>query len=1126
MTTKPRAGFHAYSDIEVRTLGEKRAKKSWPPLTQTEIKHYAIERRELSYRFYSHFHPYVMQLVSRFIEKSTPGLLAMDTDYQDKAGGGYQLLPDGKPRPKLYQQIFSSSKYSPSDRVEEPYPIKDLDFTPGGAYSIYNWELFFHAPLAIAIQLSKNHRFQDAQRWFHFIFDPTDESNDPTPERFWKVRPFHHTDVAILDELLVNLSTGADPELYRDTINSICAWKDAPFRPHVIARHRQSAYMYKVVMAYLDNLVAWGDSLFRQDTRESINEATQLYVLAANILGPRPQSVPKKASTRPQTYASIQNSVREFGSVLREIEVELPFALSPSPSEASSDGQLAMLRSIGHSLYFCVPRNDKLCAYWDTVADRLWKIRNSLDLEGRFRQLPLFEPPIDPALLAKAAAASVDVAATLAGFDQPLPLVRFQLLVQKALEVCQEVKSLGSGLLAAMEKGDNETLSVLRAKHERTILALTEVVKYGQWQEAIKTREGLERSLANAAQRYLHYEQLLGRQPGELVLPQSDEFDASALDRKRFSSREPEVSRRKAGLLATPDFTGQTGGRQLSVEEQLELLMLEIARGNLNTAADYEKVGSALGVFLPQPSISVGFSFFVSGSISTPVPPNFSEMFRFIASFFRTDAEKQQYAANKLSKLGSYSRREQDWTLQSNSAAGEIEMLHKQIRAAQIREAVAEREWANHKQQMKHAEEIEQFLTDEAKGKTTNQSFYAWMKRETKGLYGQCYELAFDIARKAELALQRELGDREKSYLQFGHLGGKEGLLAGEKLFLDLKRMEIAYLDANRREYELTASVSVLQIDPMALIRLRARGSCTVALPEELFDLDDPGHYFRRIKSVAVSIPAVTGPNMSVGCTLRLLKSSIRTTPRLDDDSYPRAGVEDSRFDDHLGSTEAIVTSTGQSDSGLFEAKLDDSRYLPFEGSGVLSEWELRLPADPSRGEPQQFDYDTITDVVLHIRYTAREGGSALRDKAIEHLGSRIDAAQTIGSARLFSVRHELPTEWAKLKAAAATNGRFQLVLPLRPEHFPFWSRDRLKELKSIELIAKTGRNQLSVADDDQNIDTLSREAALGGLCIGRLKNVPLPQPVSDSVGRLSLWLDDNELDELWLVVTWGNIVS
>ena len=67
-----------------------------------------------------------------------------------------------------------------------------------------------------------------------------------------------------------------------------------PFRPHAVARTRPGAYQWHVVMKYLDNLIAWGDSLFLQDTIETINEATLCYVLAANILGPRPQSLPPR----------------------------------------------------------------------------------------------------------------------------------------------------------------------------------------------------------------------------------------------------------------------------------------------------------------------------------------------------------------------------------------------------------------------------------------------------------------------------------------------------------------------------------------------------------------------------------------------------------------------------------------------------------------------------------------------------------------------------------------------------------------------------------------------------------------------------------------------------------------
>src|SRR5262249_53382542 len=151
-------------------------------------------------------------------------------------------------------------------------------------------------------------------------------------------------------------------------------------------------------------------------------------------------------------------------------------------------------------------------------------------------------------------------------------------------------------------------------------------------------------------------------------------------------------------------------------------------------------------------------------------------------------------------------------------------------------------------------------------------------------------------ARKAERALQHELGDPDATFLQYGYLAGKEGLLAGEKLYQDVKRMEVAYYDQNRREYELTRHVSLLQLSPLALLQLRTTGRCTVALPEELFDFDGPGHYFRRIKSVAVSVPCVVGPYAGIGCTLTLLKSSVRKTPLLGDGGYARDGADDDRF--------------------------------------------------------------------------------------------------------------------------------------------------------------------------------------------------------------------------------------
>lgn len=1245
--------FHGYFDTEfVFTPGR--------VVVTKETKYFVIQEREVSYRFYPHFHPYVGQLAQRLLRKGTSGLQAADTEYVAggvslpaslevalakntnitvAAGSGISLLadvqaqtpggpvalsakmqlevagvtraavPDGstatlvdgmsatppagssftvsqnkaavllgdakidlpavtaiklydgssatlpagtsvvlangaqlivsngtqvtlvssKPQPVLYTDIFSATKYNPSTLVTLPYPVKDLDFTLSGAYSVYNWELFFHVPLIIAIHLSKNQRFAEAQRWFHFLFDPTDDSDGPTPERFWKVRPFQYTDVKQIEDLLVNLATGGDKALRNETIRSIEAWKDAPFRPHVIARYRQQAYMYKTVMAYLDNLIAWGDSLFRQDTGEAIDEALMVYVLVANILGPRREAVPKKGAVRPQTYASLRNDLQQFGTAMRDVEADVPFDLLPFPGETSEESnRLATVRSLGKALYFGVPRNDKLLGYWDTVADRLFKIRNSLNIQGIFRQLALFEPPIDPAMLVRAAAAGLDVGAIVSGLNQPLPLVRFQVLVQKAGEIVQEVKSLGNNLLSAMEKEDGEALAVLRSKHERLIMEMAEHVKYAQLQETIKSKEGLLKSLALAVQRYTYHERQLGKKADEIekAIPALAELDTESLSKMKFAMQEPEVALRDIEIDIAQEL-GTSGGRIVSSHERNEIAKLADAQGLKEDASAKQQIGAGLSLL---PELSVAFQFWGIGGNLQFGGSALSRAMSFWAAFATSDAEKRTYESGGSARIGTYSRREQDGAFQSNLAAGEITQAFKQLRAAQLREAIAEQELKSHRKQMEHAAEIERFLNEEGtqkSGKKTNKALYTWMKREVKGLYAQCFQFAFDVARRAERALQHELGNRELTYLQFGYLAGKEGLLAGEKLYIDLKRMEVAYHELNQREYEMTKHVSLLQVAPLALLTLRRTGRCTVTLPEPLFDMDGPGHYFRRIKSVALSIPCVSGPYASVNCTLTLLKSGIRKTPVLRDGAYAREDAEDDRFEDYFGSLQSIVTSSAQSDSGLFETNLRDERYLPFENSGAISEWQLELPGNPSKGDPVQFDYETISDAILHIRYTAREGGSLLRQGAVNNVKTLIADAKAAGSMRLFSVRHEFPNEWATFQTQApAANQRFALELGLRAEHYPFWTKGRLTSVTRVDVVARSSKavvpatmDVFEKADTNDVTTKATLEKDVGSVLIGRFEDLALP---AAPVGDIKLFFNDKDLGDLWIALSWS----
>jgi len=174
---------------------------------------------------------------------------------------------------------------------------------------------------------------------------------------------------------------------------------DKPFKPHMIARSRPLAYMMMEVMKYIDNLIAWGDQLFRQDTIESIDKAAQLYLFASHILGSRPQIVPSRKKKDPKTYADLKEKLDAFSNV--DIKLKIIFQCSSDNLSAQKQTSKGNILGIGKALYFCVPNNDQLLRYWDTVEDRLFKIRRCMNIEGVERTLALFEPPIDPGIIAR-----------------------------------------------------------------------------------------------------------------------------------------------------------------------------------------------------------------------------------------------------------------------------------------------------------------------------------------------------------------------------------------------------------------------------------------------------------------------------------------------------------------------------------------------------------------------------------------------------------------------------------------------------------------------------------------------------------------------------------------------------
>jgi len=991
-------------------------------------------RPNTKYNFQTFYHPYVCPLVSILNRQGLDQMLRREVQLDP-----LRFLPtDAAGPPFDFNDVYGPS----STLVAQPRPAEEMDFSFSGSYASYNWELFFHAPLLIADRLTKNQRFEEATKWFHYIFNPTDTSSEPAPQRYWQTREFFQKSSEKyqqdrLDDLFSllaratqlrrrsDLAPAEQNELQRviDLEASIKAWREYPFNPHLVARMRTTAYQKTVVMKYIDNLIAWGDQLFRRDTLESLNEATQLYVLAADILGPRPVEVPARVTPRVQTYRSLEPQLDQFSNGLVEIEDLVPAASDPSPGDPQQQPP--------SMLYFCLPKNDKLLGYWDTVADRLFKLRHCMNIEGVVRQLPLFEPPIDPALLVRGAAAGLDLNSLLTEFDTPLPGYRFNVLSQKASELCGELKSLGAMLLATLEKRDAEHLSLIRAKHERGLLEMIEQVRENQLQEAQASVVALQKSREVVVARYLHYQTLLGVESPEV--PAVDQVI-------------PEISASPLAKISVAN------GLKRIDHETSELASLEAATKARGKAASASFVATHFAQIPDTSSEPMG----VGVVFALRTLPNE------LAINFGAEAEQSSYKAGLSSRNAQFVMRAHEWTLQNNQAAREIMQIDKQVIAAEIRREIAEHELRNHRKQMKNALEVEEFMRD----KYTNRELYSWMLGQMSGVYFQAYQMAYETAKRAEKCYGHELGLTDSNFIKFGYWDSlKKGLMAGEKLHHDLKRMELAYLEFNEREYELTKHVSLVSLDPREFIKLKETGTCSFSIPEWLFDLDTPGHFMRRLKMVSLTIPCVTGPYTSIHCKLQLMKNSYRKfRPDVDQAKpYERADPSsEDRFVDNLNVVQQTVTSTAQSDSGLFEPNMRDERYLPFEGAGAISTWELTLPT-----EFKAFDYSTISDVILHMRYTAKDGGEALRSAASDSARRLLEEppadSESRGLVRLFSLRHEFPSEWHRF-VSSPRSGNNVLTVDLAQTRLPYFVQGRDISIDKATALEKSSSSLPKIA--------------------------------------------------------------
>ncbi len=935
-----------------------------------------------------------------------------------------------------------------------------------GPLGAWYQEIFLHIPWRIALHLNAQGRYEAAQRWFHYIFDPT-ASDASGSDRVWRYAGFRELSIPTLRSILTDEA-------------AIEAYKDDPFNPHAIARLRPSAYQKHMVMRYVDNLLDWADSLFTQFTTESLNEAVLLYVLAGDILGERParlgdcgEGVPTPRDyehIKPlldkgseflielQTWsfskvkaAKASSAIRTFGADVASLSTAKDPARKmgkrgaafrgPGSStiqtgawknpdlrddkgtgarfgskeriasdrdhkwfgEASGRFGWTLVRQL--SPVFYAPPNKELLAYWDRVEDRLGKIRSCRDINGISRMPLLFAPEIDPRLLVRARALGLSLDEVLGGTGGSLPPYRFLYLIEKAKAMAATVASFGSALLSALEKKDVEQLNRLRLVQQQNIAKLTTNLRRWEVEVAEEALTAVDRQIEAATYRKEYYAGLEAEGRTGYEITQSTSVHTASISR---------------GLAAV---LGGTAG----------ILTL------------IPQLGSPL--CMKYGGVELGGS-----------------MERW-ATVARDTAGIADLVASSAGLEAGFERRADGWNHQKKLADHDLKQLKHQREITALRFDIATRALEIHEESVAQIEEMFAFYD----GKFTGLGLYTWLTTTLQRVYRGAYNNALALARLADEAFRYERGTSdfliETSYWDASHAG----LGAGEQLLLALQSLERRFIETNYRNHEVDQAFSLQQLAPAAIVKLRETGTCDFDIPELFFDLAYPGHYRRRIKAVRLTIPCVTGPYVNIGAMLSLSQSYIRSEASGDLVDFPvRRSV-------------SVATSTAQNDAGVFELSFRDERYMPFEGAGAVSRWKLELPSTF-----RAFDYGSINDVILSISYTAEYDGT-LRGSVQQVSGalerSLLNVLRSKPVARLFSLKSDFAAAFNRvLHSGAGTAVTFEIGDP----QLPFFLVGRTlvieKAILGVELTEGADPTGLSLSVDGGAALALAAQPDLAGM--------------------------------------------
>jgi hypothetical protein len=314
--------------------------------------------------------------------------------------------------------------------------------------------------------------------------------------------------------------------------------------------------------------------------------------------------------------------------------------------------------------------------------------------------------------------------------------------------------------------------------------------------------------------------------------------------------------------------------------------------------------------------------------------------------------------------------------------------------------------------------------------KFLNAEMWLLLQQVIREQYRMRLNYAITAAYMAERALAFEIQNPLLRVVRFDYYDQRrDGLLGATELQTDLATLQNTRLSFARRKLQLSKTISLAQTLPVEFAIFRhgltlasgerqPAGRLVFGTQMEWFDREFPGHYMRLIKSIKMTVVALIPPNEGIRATLRNSGISLVVAGPPYIGSFQQQTIS--------RPAESVALSAPFQASGLFVLDYNDDTLLPFEGTGVATDWVFELPQPANR-----FDFLTIADVLLTIEYTALES-PVYREQVLQSLDP------TIVLERAFSFRQNFADAWYDLNNPRLQEAPQQMVVSFETRRSDF----------------------------------------------------------------------------------------